>query len=384
MQSIPELVEPAETISGEAALSKALSTIKSSKLRALVALNGDKSIAGVIDGRCLLDFRENADLTKCHSVAQKTPVVGEETTPEELVTYFLNTHARVLPFVKKGVLKGVVSRTACLKLLLETTAARESRVADFMLRKDVAVPEETIVQNARKKMRDLGVYHLAVTDSAGRLSGVVSSYDIAVNVIPHQRESFRQGTFAPTPETGVENERVSSIMKSVPEVVTPSTLLKQAIAQMLSANVAALVVVEGDKPVGLLSVRDCLHAVLKPSAEPVMVYGLREDEKSMAESLKGLGAEFLAKLDKKMVADYLALHVKSFKEGKKRRYAVKGKLCVRGRLLTATTPETSAHKSVWDLHASVKEVLDELSRIASDHLRGKPRDEKRHKAGVEE
>lgn len=375
--TVTELVEQAQTISSEARVSKAISAIESSPQHSLVVLNEDKSVAGMLDGRCLLDFHENADITKCKSVAQKTPVVSEETTPEELVAHFLDTHAHAIPFVKKGVLNGVVSRTSCLKLILDSSAARESKVADYMSHSGAVAPESTSIQGARKKMRELGVYHLAVTDDKDRLCGVVSSFDIAVKVVPHQKGDYRQATFSNAQEQGVEMEPVSSIMKTVLQTATPQTPLKKAIEQMISANVACLLVIEGDAPVGLLSVRDALHTVLKPTPEPVMVYGLREDEKAMAESIRGLGAEFLGKLDKKTRVDYLALHVKSFKEGVKRRYAVKGKLSLKGRLLTAATPETSAHKNVWDLHASVKEVLDELGRIARGKL-AMPLDRKKH------
>ncbi|GEM_PF-923450 len=375
--TVTELVEQAQTISCQAHVSKAISLIKTSPQHALVVLNDDKSIAGVLDGRCLLDFHENADLTKCKSVAQKTPVASPETTPEQLVSFFLDTHARAIPFVSKGVLKGIVSRTACLKLIVESSAVRDSKVGDFSSHANAVIPEGTSIQGARKKMRELGVYHLAITDGKDRLSGLVSSFDIAVTVVPHQKEDYMQGTASNGGQQGVENEPVSSIMKTVLQTTTAQAHLKKAIEQMIEHNVSCLLVVQGDSPMGLLSVRDALHAVLKPSPEPVMVYGLREDEKSMAESIRGLGAEFLGKLDKKTPVDYLALHIKSFKEGIKRRYAVKGKLSLKGRLLTATTPETSAHKSVWDLHASVKEVLDELSRIAAGKL-DKPLDRKKH------
>ena len=377
MQTVSELVEPAKTISADAHLSKAISEINSSTLHALVVLNSDKSIEGVLDGRGLLDFHENADLTKCKSVAQRTPVLSQETTPEELVSFFLDTQARILPFVKKGALMGVVSRTSCLKILAGTTAVKQAKVSDFYSHPQAQVPEDTPIHNARKKMRELGVYHLAVTDSKGKLSGVVSSFDIVVKAVPHQHEGFREGTYATTPAQGVELEPVRSIMKNVPITCTAQTPLKSAVEQMISSNIAALIVVQNEMPIGLLTVRDALHAVLKGAPEPVMVYGLRDDEKSMAESIRSLGAEFLAKLDKRTAPDYLALHVKSFKEGVKRRYSVKGKLSLKGRLLTATTPETSAHKSVWDLHASVKEVLDELSSIAGGKLE-KPLDRKKH------
>ena len=175
MQSVPELVEPAETISSEAHLSKAISQIKSSSVHALVVLNSDEGIAGVIDSRCLLDFQQNADFTKCKTVAVKTPVVSEKTTPEELVTYFLSSEARVLPYFVKGALKGVVTRTAALKLISGSSAVREAKVGEFMSRTPAMVGEGTSIQSARKKMRELGVYHLAITDKSGKLTGVISS-----------------------------------------------------------------------------------------------------------------------------------------------------------------------------------------------------------------
>ncbi len=397
--SVRELVQKISAVSSDSKLSKAISLIPASPARAVAVIEG-KHVVGVLDGRCLLDFHENAETTNCGSVAGRVPIISNETTAEEVVMHFLNSNARALPFVdRKGALEGAVSRSSVLKLIEHSGGVRQARVADFASQPGAWVPEETTVQQARRKMKELGTFHLAVVDGAGKLSGVVTCFDIVEKIVPHEKKGFKQSAFAATPEVGPEEEPVKSIMHEKVFTTTPQAPLSQAVSQMVSNNVACLVVVEetaaakggagagggstGLKPVGLLSAKDALHAVLKPAPEPVLVYGLREDEKPLAESIQALGAEFLEKLDKKMRVDYLAIHVKSFLEGKKRRYAVKGKLCVRGRLLTATTPERSEHKAVWDLHLSVKEVLGELSRIAAE-AHDKPLEKKVHRPRVEE
>jgi len=381
---VSDLVSKVESVGTQTPVSKALSIIAHSPLKAAVVVD-NKQVVGIVDDRCLLDFHEDPLRAKCENVMLRTAVASEATTPEELVLNFFDTHSRIIPLVNKKGLVGAISRTSSLKLLLAASATKGKTVADFMSRVGATIEEGATVTQARSKMRELGVFHLAVVDSNGKLSGSISSFEVACRVVARQTDRPpREIQAAPTYNAGLE--KVVSVMLPANEAVSPETSLRQAIDRMLAQDASALFVVEGGVPMGLLSVRDVLHSVIKPAQEPVLVYGLREDEKPFVESIRAAGAAFLAKIDRSVPADYLAIHVKSFQEGKKRRYNVKGKLLIHGKYYSASTPETSLHKSVWDLNASIREVLHELSRITSDHEHGKPRAKKRkaHAAAASE
>lgn len=351
----------------ETKLSKIISLISSSEAHGVGVVDESRKLVGVIDDRTLRGFSEDAELTKARSVAEKTMAFEEaNNSPEQAIEFFLNSHSRVLPVVKKGVPRGCITRSGVLKLLLGKQVVKNKRVSEFMHAAVTAREGEEIAQ-AIARMRAVNAYHLLVVDERGRLAGILSDYDIACKVVPHYRTKFREDRM-PTSEQGVEQESVSSIMTAVVDGVSPQTPLEEAAKTMASKNITALAVVEGGKPVGLLTARGILHCCLVDKPGNVVVLGLRPDEKMLRESIAGECDALMEKLERKMRPQLLTLHVKSKQEGAKRRYAVHGRLFVSGRVLSASTPDVHSHRAAWDAHLAAKEVLEELSRQASDKV----------------
>lgn len=362
-----DVIQEIPVANAETKLSKIISLISSSKAHGVAVVDASEKLVGVIDDRTLRGFSEDAELTKARRVAEKKMVFEEASnSAEHAIEFFLNSHSRVLPITKNGVPRGCITRSGVLKLLLGKQVIKNKRVGEFMHSPITARGGEEIAQ-AVARMRAANAYHLLVVDESGRLSGIVSDYDIACKVVPHYKEKFREDR-APTLEQGVEKESVSSIMTAVVDYVSPQTLLEDAAKTMASKNITALPVVEGGKPVGLLTTRGILHCCLVDKPGSVVVLGLREDEKMLRESIAGECEALMEKLARKMRPQLLTLHVKSKQEGTKRRYAVRGRLFVSGRVLSASTPDLPGHRAGWDAHLASKEVLEELSRQASDKI----------------
>lgn len=370
MAAVSDVVSKLQFVQPQEKLSRVLPMLARNRTR-VVGVGNPREFLGIIDDRCLRDFNHPPSSTNAEAAAFSPGVITKENTPEEVVQLFLDGMASAIPYsTGNGVVDCVIHRNQVLRLAAESSRVKAATVAEYYSHADAVVPENTTIAVTRSKMRDIGVHHMMLTGPGGAFKGVLSTFDIVTKALPQSDEPRTSRTGA---RTDVFNSPAASIASMQPVTISPQAKLSDAFKRMLESNVTCLAVVDNGKPYGLLTVRDALHAVLVTKAEPVMVYGLRDDEKSMKPSITSLGAAFLEKLGRRVNADYLALHVKSVVEGKKRRYVVKGKLSIDGKIYTASTPEASGHKGIWEPNTAVKEILDELGRVASDRAHSRPR-----------
>jgi CBS domain-containing protein len=158
--------------------------------------------------------------------------------------------------------------TACLALEAETAA-------DLMKPNPVSIRDSASIQEAIALLTDKGFSAAPVIDNAGRPVGVVSRSDI----LTHDREKVDY--LAPVPDyydeeqsvtrhTGehlagfqvvnVDRTRVREIMTPVVFSVTPGTLARKVVQEMLSLRVHRLFVVDHDGVlVGVISATDVLE-----------------------------------------------------------------------------------------------------------------------------
>ncbi len=365
-----DVFEELPTITPDSKLSKAIAVLSRTRAHGVAVVDGRKKFIGVIDDRTLRGIRDDAELTKARAIAEMTMVLDADTaTAEDAITYFLNSHSRVLPVMRNGTVAGCITRASVMGLVIGKQVVKGKRMSEYM-HAPLVVHEGDSIAQATSHMRENNSYHAIVTGDSGSMSGFLTSYDLATKVVPHYRARFRTDR-APVTEEGVESESVAGIMNPVPKWVRPDAMLEDAARMMSKENITALPVIEGGKPVGMLTSTGLLHCCITEGTEKVVVLGLRADERMLKASIEEAGTAFMKKVGKKLDAEMLAIHIKSKLEGAKRRYAVRARLFTRGRVISAGTPDTTGHRSVWDAHLSVKEVLDELSRQASDHIHGR-------------
>jgi arabinose-5-phosphate isomerase len=84
---------------------------------------------------------------------------------------------------------------------------------------------------------------VAVTDDSGKLAGVITDGDLR----RHMRADLL-------------NARVDDIMTASPKVVRPDQLASEALQLINSSKITALIVVESDRPVGIVNFHDLLRA----------------------------------------------------------------------------------------------------------------------------
>lgn len=119
-------------------------------------------------------------------------------------------------------------------------------------RPPVTVPAGANLGDAVRQMIDLRVGALLVTGPAGELVGILTERDFLSKV-------------AGVP--GYERLSVAEFMTPAPETVTPKDRLAVALGRMDAGGYRHLPVVEGGRPVGVISVRDVLRHLTALCAE---------------------------------------------------------------------------------------------------------------------
>ena len=114
-------------------------------------------------------------------------------------------------------------------------------VAEVMAHEPATVNADTPVSEAAREMRTSNTGNVLVMDD-GRLIGILTDRDIAIRVVAENKD----------PNTPVRQAVSAGDLATV----TPDTKLEEAVQLMRSKAVRRLPVVEGDRPVGIVSIGD--------------------------------------------------------------------------------------------------------------------------------
>lgn len=147
-------------------------------------------------------------------------------------------------------------------------------VRDWMSPDPVTVTPSTPVEEARHLLRRYGVRHLPVVGADGRLVGVVSDRDVAVDEAALQQALSRLAELSRVvlSEAAGTDRTVATVMSSPPQIIGPDEPVEAAARLMLSRCISALPVVANDELVGVITTTDCLLASLTPApAAPQVV-----------------------------------------------------------------------------------------------------------------
>jgi CBS domain-containing protein len=120
------------------------------------------------------------------------------------------------------------------------------QVRDVMTPEPACVSAEDTTDKAAQLMRDRDVGSIVVTENGSGVAGIVTDRDIVVRAVADGKN--------PT------EVRVSEVASSNPATLSPDDAINDAIGRMREENIRRLPVVEGDRPVGIVSLGDLARA----------------------------------------------------------------------------------------------------------------------------
>jgi acetoin utilization protein AcuB len=135
---------------------------------------------------------------------------------------------------------------------------RTIRVREVMTTSPVTVSPEDSLQHALDLLDKYQVHELPVVEHTGRLIGIVTDGDLklltpAYPLFPAQEE-IRQA---------LRELKVAVAMTIEPVVIGPDATLLEATKRLFEHSIGSLLVAEGDRLFGLLSVSDILRLIIE-------------------------------------------------------------------------------------------------------------------------
>ncbi len=336
-----EMLKPAVVMDAEEWLGKAVSELM--KMKTCVIVMRDGSYFGIVDDRHIRHITDPST-TRLGTVAVRAPVISPTMELLEMCKLFFTGKFKALPVIDKTKVLGVLTRADVLKELLDGGLLSNKMVNEAMSSPACMVDESESVAKARAKMHSENVAHLIVTRE-GLFAGVITSFDMLRLEKPTEKRPFVQE------KTGIASQPVKSFMREGVETVSPDASIADGARIMVKSNTSAVPVVDGGKPVGFLTARDILETVIPREHPNIHIIGLEGNDRSCAPEIMQSCEKVMEKV-KNLGVEYLVLHVKN----RSRMYSVRGRLNVRGRIVSASASD-------WNLHLAVKHTLAELGKM---------------------
>jgi acetoin utilization protein AcuB len=133
-----------------------------------------------------------------------------------------------------------------------------ARVREYMTKDPLTLRDDDLLRQAVELVMVRRIRHIPVLDGKGGLVGIVTDRDV-------------QGTL-PSPLSAAAPEEYEAILETTPvarimtrSVITvgPDDLAAEAVETLLAARIDGLPVLEGDRLVGIFTIRDALRAYLQ-------------------------------------------------------------------------------------------------------------------------
>ena len=136
----------------------------------------------------------------------------------------------------------------------------QTQVADWMTRDPICVSPSTSVAEAYAIMRENEIRRLLVVQE-GELVGIVTLSDLQRN-LPGPLEML-------DPETRLMrlNRRVQEVMTYDPGTIDPEDTIQECAERMLDFQVSGLPVIQGGRPVGIITESDIFRLVVESWSE---------------------------------------------------------------------------------------------------------------------
>jgi CBS-domain-containing membrane protein/ribosome-associated translation inhibitor RaiA len=350
------------TLSTDAQLSRALGMMRSRGFHELPVLRRGK-LVGMITFDSLAR-RMNLPLsTKVENLMVLPPIVYASTAYPDLAQQLLAAGMRAAPVIgKKGELIGLVSRTDMVRALEDLPLLAGRRVEEVMGPPGTSFRETEPCSVVFGQIRALEEHPMPVVDRGGKIVGAVGIADLG-RVLWKPTPGGKRDAERNVGRGGVLDVEVASIMHS-PAVTVPSgTTTGEAAHRMTAEKVSSVFVVDGQRPVGIVSQADLLGLAVG-TVEPegsklgdvyVQIHGLRgSSDPSILTEIDRVVAKGLRHISRHVRPVALSLDISP--QGTHRA----GDATVSARLYT-DHGIFYASISGWNFFAGIADLLDELS-----------------------
>jgi CBS domain-containing protein len=224
-----------------------------------VIVTEDDEYAGVITERQLLQSHVEDD-AKAGKMTQTAPKVDRTANVRDVARVLVEGGVKLAPVFEADRLWGVVTEDAILEAVLDNLDVLT--VEQIATREVSTLPEDASVGQAINRLRENGISRLPVVNENGRLTGMLTTHDIAEFVVQRKDRTTRGDRAGDIDR--VLDLPVADLMSSPVSTATEGESVREAVERMLENDYAGLVVTPDDDDdliAGILTKTDVLRAL---------------------------------------------------------------------------------------------------------------------------
>lgn len=246
------------------------------KLRVLDEISAlvfsDGKLVGMVDKRKFLKSRLDAKIMKVRRIVTKVPSLAPEDSETEAARLLDASDMHSLPVIDDGKVLGVVHARDILKTL--KPALQKYRLSDVTTTGLFTLDEDEWISKAINRFREKNFDHVPVIDKKGNLIGIVATTDLLEKYFAHTPGRMsgmgcRGAAAAPAKEFNFSRLPIKNEMSLLVHTMTGSDTLSKAIDTMVAEHLSSVIVVDGKKAVGIVTIKDLLEAHGKLQAAPL-------------------------------------------------------------------------------------------------------------------
>ena len=347
------------TILNSANVSKLISLLNTSESDEAIVTNGFPP--KIVTIRDILKVT-HPDRTSVSNIASSPPNITPDTRVYDASRQMVQNRVRILPVTENESIVGVVRQTKILEKMADCKDIADCALENLMVENPITVQPDFSIGVIRSIMLKNGISHTPIVDHDGKLKGIITAKDLVSQFIkPSESETVG--------ELKGENIRIwdmsTRIIESNPLQVTRRTRILDVIHEMLTLKKGYCLVVEKNKPIGIITPRDILSllAQFEPVVQiPVYVIGFKDCDKDLVQSATRK-IELVAARALKTNPDLEEIIVDGKAHstgGEETRFTVKARAYMSSKMLTVTAEN-------WSLQT----VFDEIGTKLDARLRQK-------------
>lgn len=288
--TVSQFIEPFEnrpTTSPDQTIGQVLEATDSSH-KPVYVFDGKKYL-GVISAFQSIYHNYHAPHTKkVVSELLHTPTITDDSTLYEAIRSMMDTRLYELPVVDANKkLTGVITIDTILKEI-----AQDKMISTFITecieyKEPVVRRHEGTIEDVFHLLREKGISRIVLTDSLGKVNGIISRSDIQIAFFrPVDRQRFRgpaedsRTTLFDSEEVYREDDPIERYSQKSVFTLSSELPKREIIKQLIESEYRSVVLVDKtQKPVGFLSLRDIIHclATLEPEVTTPIVFKKPDD-----------------------------------------------------------------------------------------------------------
>ncbi len=363
IEPLPATASPRDT------LSAALGKMRANGIHELPIIDSKGRLEGIISQEALLRRRRVPLTTTVDRLSVRPPRLTEGDSIARAAKALLENNYQEIPVLndRNGKVVGHVTQWALLTLLRGDNSVAGLEAGAVMTPDPVVVGHKETLDRALVEMDKLNETTVPVVDGSGALMGVVSASDIlqsyAGTATPakRMRKSPRR--------SGKNATTVEGFMTTPPLAGGRATKVGDLIDQMVDRGASSVVIVEGDRPVGIVTKADLLGMVASLEPEEgcfIQITGLEEHDPFFMDEVWAVIDPMVQRVAARVRPLTLYLHVMEHHRASGHRVECRVRMNTDRGLYVATTEDDNIMRAVSD-------VMDRLEKIVKrDVDRGRP------------